>query len=442
MTKNNLFIKFAWPVCFTFLAVLLCFAAPACSAYPQPTSGKRVYDFASLLSAEQETQLEQLTAGIAEATTAELDIVTVSSLHGETVEEYANNLFNEWGIGRADTNNGVLFLIAPNERRVRIEVGYGLEPLLTDGLCGNIIAKNIIPAFKAGRFDEGIISGAERIAGILRQHPEQAQGVKDSVPKFLRTLKRKIRISKFVHLIPVYLGAFLLIALLLVGFTKKYPFFLAIVTGIATLFLVFLWYINLKAQFPTGVSRDFIPFVVRDGKGIWFFFGSLFVLFPAIINIAKYIRFRPRRCKQCRNRMILLNKEEKSSFLDGGEQREEELGSVEYDIWHCRSCDYHKKRKGKTTGRYEKCPKCGSLTVKEKVVRSATTSQTGLTRMRCAYAACRHEYTEVIPRVTTSSSSSSGSSGSGYSGGGYSGGGYSGGSSGGSSGGGGASGGW
>ncbi|MCI5161604.1 MAG: hypothetical protein D3917_06185 [Candidatus Electrothrix sp. AX5] len=479
MKNVNLGIRLICPVCFIFFAVLLCCADPACSAYPQPVSGKRVYDFAGLLSSEQKTQLEQGTSEVAEMTTAELDIVTVSSLHGDSIEEYANDLFNEWAIGRTDTNNGVLFLIAPNERRVRIEVGYGLEPLLTDGLCGNIIANNIIPAFKAGRFDEGVISGAERIAGILRQHPEraqgvkdsapkflqkakrvkdivdeviggaertagtlkqhpeQAQGIKDSAPKFLRTLKKKAQISNFVHLIPLYIGAFLLIAVLLVRFIKKYPFCLVIVTGPAILFFIFLCYINLKVQFPNGISAKFMPFVVRDGiKGMWFFFGSLFVLFPAIINIARWIRFRPRRCKQCGTQMVLASKKEKDSLLDDGEKKEEKIGSVEYDIWQCRSCNYHKKRKGKTTGQYEECPKCGYRTIEETIVRSATTSSTGLARMKCVYDACRHQYSKTIPRVSRSSSSSGSSSSS------SSGSSSSSSSSGGSSGGGGASGGW
>ncbi|MCI5131991.1 MAG: TPM domain-containing protein [Candidatus Electrothrix sp. EH2] len=320
LSSYHLFIKSAWPVCFTLLAVLLCYAAPAYSAYPQPVSGKRVYDFSSLLSAEQEAQLEQLTSGVAKATTAELDIVTVSSLHGETIEEYANNLFNEWGIGRADTNNGVLFLIAPNERRVRIEVGYGLEPLLTDGLCGDIIAKNIIPAFKAGNFDEGIISGAERIAEILLQNPEQAQGVKDSAPKFLRKVKGvkddvlnslTEEDKMFILLLyPFFLAVFLMVVLFFVQSQRKYPIFLAIVTGLATLSFVFL------GKYACG----------------FFFFSSLFVLPLAKMNYAKFIRFRPPRCKTCGKRMIAMSKEEIKDVLDNGEKKEEELGSVEYDV--------------------------------------------------------------------------------------------------------------
>lgn len=428
MRRNHLFIKSAWSVCLTFFAVLLCFAAPAYSAYPQPTSGKRVYDFASLLSAGQETQLEQLTAGIAEATTAELDIVTVSSLHGETIEEYANNLFNEWGIGRADTNNGVLFLVAPHERRVRIEVGYGLEPLLTDGLCGNIIAQNIIPAFKAGNFDKGIISGAERIAGILQKNPEQAQGVEHSAPAVMaRSLFRTVTSNGkgnaiILTVACIAFGTFFYGLHLCSVDRKRYTLLtLFLVSAIALLLI--LW----AALFAWANPSSFL-----------FATSSIFPMFAVYKNITVYRRFRSRKCPECSDRLRLLTEQEENEFLDDGEKAEKKFDSVDYDVWLCGTCNHVLKRTGKVRSRYEQCPKCGYRTIDETVVRRATTANTGLVRMQCGYDACGHEYTKVIPRVSNSSGGSSSGGYSGGSSGGYSGGGYSGGSSGG----GGASGGW
>ncbi len=85
----------------------------------------RVHDLAGLLNAEQRQSLERLAHEVEQQTSAQLAVVTVPSLEGRTVESYANELFNSWGIGNRDTNNGVLFLIAPNEHRMRIEVGAG-----------------------------------------------------------------------------------------------------------------------------------------------------------------------------------------------------------------------------------------------------------------------------------------------------------------------------
>jgi uncharacterized protein len=83
------------------------------------------------------------------------------------VEEYANKLFQAWGIGKKGKDNGVLVLVAPVERRIRIEVGYGLEPILPDGLAGEIIRVNFTPAFKSGNYALGITQGTRRIAAIV-----------------------------------------------------------------------------------------------------------------------------------------------------------------------------------------------------------------------------------------------------------------------------------
>ena len=92
---------------------------------PKPTG--RVNDFANIISPDVESELDAQLATLENTTSHEVAVVTVESLQGTTVEDYANRLFKEWGIGQAQKDNGVLILVAPNERDVRIEVGYGLE---------------------------------------------------------------------------------------------------------------------------------------------------------------------------------------------------------------------------------------------------------------------------------------------------------------------------
>jgi uncharacterized protein len=94
--------------------------------------------------------------------------VTVTSLEGLSIEEYANRLFADWGIGKQAQDNGVLLLVAPAERRVRIEVGYGLEGNLPDGLAGEIIRTDIIPEFQQGNLRRGIGRGLDRISRVVR----------------------------------------------------------------------------------------------------------------------------------------------------------------------------------------------------------------------------------------------------------------------------------
>lgn len=389
------------------------------------TSGRRVYDLASLLSPVQTSQLETLTSGVASATTAELNVVTIPSLHGQTVEEYANTLFNQWRIGRADTNNGVLFLIAPNERRVRIEVGYGLEPLLTDGICGDILAAQVLPAFRAGHYSDGVEKGTEAIANLLRQHPEEAKGVKDSAPRFLYKNKkiRYVLIHKkkqldllVVSVAHLFLGLVICCIWQISRIRKKYSVISMI---LATVTLVAIIYMTCFALF----------FVAEEGLRVWIYAVSFFSIFFAIGNVTSYKRFRPRSCPECRNRMVSLERgEEKKNFLSEGEQKEEELGSVEYDLWRCRLCSHVEIIPNKSIfTRYKECQKCRRITVQEEktVLRAATTYSTGLARVDSLCLACGNEFTRerVIPEKSSSSDSDSSSSSSSSSSGGSSGGG-------------------
>lgn len=147
--------------------MLLSAALPAPSGY--------VNDFASALDDPAEQYLEGFLQTLERDTTAEVVVATVASLEGMTVEEYANRLFAEWGIGQAADDNGVLMLVAPGDRAVRIEVGYGLEPILPDGLAGEIIRTEMLPEFRAGNVPRGIGRGLNRISQIIRGDPQAAR---------------------------------------------------------------------------------------------------------------------------------------------------------------------------------------------------------------------------------------------------------------------------
>ena len=129
----------------------------AAASSTRPTSSRRRH------AARIETKLADLEAksGI------QLVVATVSSLEGQEIEPYANELFRTWKLGEKDKNNGVLLLVAPNEHRVRIEVGYGLEGTLTDALSKVIIVNAITPRFKTGDFGGGISRGVDDIITVL-----------------------------------------------------------------------------------------------------------------------------------------------------------------------------------------------------------------------------------------------------------------------------------
>lgn len=131
----------------------------------------RVVDAADLLSAKTEALLQVKLEKLEKQTGPQFVIATTRSLNGLSIKEYSMNLGNSWGIGDAKRNDGVILLVAPNERKVRIEVGYGLEKNLTNDFCAQIIEEAILPAFKEGNFDLGVVLGTDRLITKMKMSP-------------------------------------------------------------------------------------------------------------------------------------------------------------------------------------------------------------------------------------------------------------------------------
>jgi uncharacterized protein len=145
------------------------------AAQSLPALTGRVMDNADLLSASAERELTAQLEALERSTSDELVVLTVSSLGEEPIERLARTLGNWWGIGQQGLDNGVLLIVAPNERRVRIEVGCGLEGLVTNELAARIIDEKLIPLFSAGRFEQGIRSGVDELATHLRSNRQRPQ---------------------------------------------------------------------------------------------------------------------------------------------------------------------------------------------------------------------------------------------------------------------------
>jgi uncharacterized protein len=147
------------------LALLL--AASIAQALTFPALTGRVVDEAGLLSPAQRAAIEAKLAALEEKTTDQFVLVTLNSLQGTDIADYGYQLGRHWGIGQKEKNNGVLLIVAPNEREVRIEVGYGLEGELTDAVTHLIIQNAILPRFRAGDMPDGIERGVDDIIQVL-----------------------------------------------------------------------------------------------------------------------------------------------------------------------------------------------------------------------------------------------------------------------------------
>lgn len=159
----------------SIVALLIALFAMPAFAQTFPALTGRVVDAAKILSPEQVAAMDAKLQAQEVASGHQLVVATIPDLQGYPIEDYGYKLGRAWALGKKDTNDGAILLVAPNDRKVRIEVGYGLEPVLTDAYSGVIINTQILPHFKANDYPGGINAGIDAIAEQIKLPPEQAQ---------------------------------------------------------------------------------------------------------------------------------------------------------------------------------------------------------------------------------------------------------------------------
>jgi uncharacterized protein len=155
--------------------VIAFFCAPAWAATQYPVLRGRVVDDAHVLPADVQAQLTAKLAALQQSTSRQLVVVTLPTLNGQDIDDYGVGLLRAWGIGQKQTNNGAVFIIVPSEHKVRIEVGYGLEGILTDALSGVILREAVLPKFRAGDIPGGIVAGTDELIQQLSADPSTAE---------------------------------------------------------------------------------------------------------------------------------------------------------------------------------------------------------------------------------------------------------------------------
>ncbi|MBI2645380.1 TPM domain-containing protein [Candidatus Uhrbacteria bacterium] len=186
--------------------IVLLFAFFSIMAFPMTTfsytsPGKPsgfVNDFARILSVPAENSLEQNLQKFSQETGHEISVITIQTLNGDVIEDYANTLFREWGIGKKNADNGVLFLIAKEDRKMRIEVGYGLEGALTDIESKHIQEDTVKPFFKDGKFEEGIIAGVKGIEDAIQSEVIPQAQKRSASPKNSRAMSELLFYGAFI----------------------------------------------------------------------------------------------------------------------------------------------------------------------------------------------------------------------------------------------------
>lgn len=379
------------------------------------TDGRRfVSNPDGILSPETVSRIDSMLLFLQEANTSEVAVVALQSIGNNDIDLFATDLFTRWGIGKQN-DNGLLVLLVLDQRRITFRTGYGMEGLLPDAICKRIQTQYILPRFKEGNYDQGMLDGIATITRIITT-PEAIEELTAPPVKGLEIDWGKIFNGYLT--VSLVVSHILLFAMLwtVARYARKGPY---------------EQYKRLTAFRPFLLVGSFIfPFFV------WLLYGGL-------SRRLKRLRNKPRKCESCGSPMRKLNEEEDNLYLTPQENTEESLNSVDYDVWLCDQC-------GNTLvypyenqfTQYQRCPYCHSRAYSfdgDYILRRATTMSTGLGEKRYSCAHCHKidHKTYTIPVIVAATLI--GGSGRG---GGFGGGGFGGGFGGGATGGGGASSGW
>jgi uncharacterized protein len=252
------------------IALVFCFPIVLFSYVSPGKPSGFVNDFAGMLRSETVNTLNQNLTDFANSNGSEISVVTIATLQDETIETYAEKLFQEWGIGKAKEDNGVLLLISRDDREMRIEVGYGLEPAITDIESSHIIQEVLVPAFQQGNFDGGVVAAVERMK----------EDVQNGEPFETEPVKKGIPIGPFIY--PLFF--FIMILASVLGRSKSWwaggivggiiAIIIGLVTSIAAGVFALVFFIPVGLLFDFLVSRSYAKHKNNGVNPPWWFGGG------------------------------------------------------------------------------------------------------------------------------------------------------------------------
>ena len=324
---------------------------------PRETNGGWVTDMADILSDETEAKINRTISQLEAKNGTEIAVVTVpETAPADSPKAFTTALFNDWGIGKQGEDNGVLLLVSVGDRRVEIETGYGIEPILPDRNVSQIIETHIVPKFKAGNMDGGVFAGTQALVTALDTT------TLDTTPQ------------------------------------RNSPFSLWQLFGSGVTLVAAGWFVKYKID----RRPQYLPSEGRSRSN----------------HQKRHETKAAVRCKTCRSPMVELSPDILSARLTLPQKTARELNSVEFAGWHCYHCQaplpqgkFHLRAYVNPFTRYEECPHCQELTVERlsTVVEQPTYSQHGqcCTTWECYCCDYKTQEYATIPRLVRQSPSSS-----------------------------------
>lgn len=374
-----------------------------------------------IVSAATASAIDSLLLDSRRKASAEVAAVIVDDIDADDIDGFATELFNTWGIGKSDKNNGVLLLVAKDRRRATIRTGYGAEGVLPDILAGRILHDVMFPRFRQGDYEGGMLLGVKEMHRLLTD-PLAVEELKSAEADNYAGSKG--------------------------DGDDIFSAYLALCCIAAAAMLAWLAYILLHLRGKSPYEK----YSLTSAKmPVFWIAGALFLGLPLVAPVMlailrRHWRNKPRRCPQCNTKMSKLDEDADNQYLTMAQDLEEKIASVDYDVWLCPKCGetdiYSFVNKASA---YKECPRCHAHTYKlsgTRVLAQPTYTSEGVGEKVYVCLNCNHhgtsQYTipkkeRPVPVVVPMGSGR---------GGGFGGGGFGGGFGGGLTGGGGASGGW
>ena len=367
-----------------------------------------------LIDAQSQTEIDRILAQTQNNLTADIFVVALQSTGDVPTKQFATELFNEWHIGHAEKDNGLLILMVEDQGLVTIEPGYGMEGVLPDAICMRIIQKNIVPLMREGKYGEGLLAGVQAVVKVISD-PKAAEEIKADMQTEKAAEQARLK-AKWGNILMVYLLLSILV-------------------------LIFSSYSSSKKIKALGDQEPYSAYkALSTSKGGY---GFLAVIFPLTMiffyvwynrKLRKYRRM-PRLCPDCGKPLNLMTEKQEDVYLSTGQQAEEMVGSIDYDAWVCLECGHRLFLPyAKSFTNYKTCPNCGFKTFaqeSDKILLAPTPLSCGEGVKIYSCANCHHElrkrYTIPMVVVVPMNSGRGGFGGGGLGGGGSFGGGMSGG---------------
>lgn len=366
----------------------------------------------NILSPAAVATLNRTIAGVWDSTSVEMVVVAIDDITGYEVNQFATKLFEEWGIGKKDTDNGLLILIVKDIHRIVIRTGRGIEGALPDVICGRIIRDVVAPEFRRNNYDAGTIKAVDVMSAAI----VNPQVVAELKSKFANDARQPISLSDFsldsIFGLMTKIGA--LATLILLG---------------AIIWLTLFGDKNAHQERYRKLNtlKPIALFMCFFGLGI-----PLIAYIPLIIAM-KRIRNHRRSCPNCGTRMKKLDEQTDNLYLTPAQDTEERLNSIDYDVWLCPDC-------GETdiipyinhSSAYTECPVCHAhacTLTSDRIVVKPTTTRNGqrvktYTCLNCQNKTHRNITLpkEVITPIIIGGIGGNGGGGGGFSGGSFGGG--------------------